>query len=137
MCRKTADSTPEYNRQGFQNIIMGKTIHQTNTEIPYKLFMTILGKKIDRHILENNKRMETQACFTTGRMIEDNLFTLQYCIEGCYKLKRQLIVTCLDYSKAFDSIRQRKKIETLIHYKIHNKIIDAIANIYRNDYTEV
>ena len=25
----------------------------------------------------------------------------------------------------------------LIHYKIHYKIIDAIANIYRNDYTEV
>ena len=27
--------------------------------------------------------------------------------------------------------------EVLIHYKIHYKIIDAIANIYRNDYTEV
>ena len=107
------------------------------TDVSYKLFMTILGKKIDRHILENNKRMETQADFTTGSMIEDNLFTLQYCIEGCYKLKRPLIVTCLDYSKAFDSIRRGKIIEVLIHYKIHYKIIDAIANIYRNDYTEV
>ena len=68
-------------------------------------------------------------------MIEDNLFTLQYCFEGCYKLIRQLIVTCLDYSKAFDSIRQGKIIEALIHYKINYKIIDAIANIYRNDYT--
>ena len=81
--------------------------------------MTIIGKKIDRHISENNKRMETQAGFTTGSMIEDNLFTLQYCIEGCYKLKRLLIVTCLDYSKAFDSIRRGKIIEALIHYKIH------------------
>ena len=132
---------------------MGKIIHQTNTEsqetnakqmrpialtdVSYQLFMTILGMKIDRHILENNKRMETQAGFTTGSMIEDNLFTLQYCIEGCYKLKRPLIVTCLDYSKAFDSIRRGKIIEALIHYKIHCKIIDAIANIYRNDYTEV
>ena len=81
--------------------------------------------------------METQAGFTTGSMIEDNLFTLQYCTEGCYKLKRPLIVTCLDYSKAFDSIRQGKTIYALIHYKIHCKMIDAIANIYRNDYTEV
>ena len=86
-----------------------------------------------RHIFENNKRRETQAGFTTGSMIEDNLFTLQYCIEGCYKLKRPLIVTCLDYSKAFDSIRRGK----IIHYKIHYKIIDAIANIYRHDYTKV
>ena len=43
---------------------------------------------MDIHILENNKRMETQAGFTTGSMIEDNLFTLQYCIEGCYKFKK-------------------------------------------------
>ena len=62
------------------------------TDVSYKLFMTIIGKRIDRHILENNKRMETQAGFTTGSMIEDNLFTLQYCIEGCYKFKRPLIV---------------------------------------------
>ena len=34
MCvhRKTTDNTPEYNRQGFINKIMGKIIHQTNTE---------------------------------------------------------------------------------------------------------
>ena len=81
--------------------------------------------------------METQAGFTTSSMIEDKLFTLQYCIEGCYKLKRPLIVTCLDYSKAFDSISRGKIIEALNHYKIHYKIIDAIAKIYRNDYTEV
>ena len=28
------------------------------TDVSYKLFMAIIGKKIDRHILENNKRME-------------------------------------------------------------------------------
>ena len=67
------------------------------TDISYKLFMTILGKKIDRHFLENNEKMETQAGFTPGSMIEANLFTLQYCIEGCFKLKRPLIVICLDY----------------------------------------
>ena len=27
------------------------------TDVSYKLFMTIIGKKIDRHVLENNKRM--------------------------------------------------------------------------------
>ena len=107
------------------------------TDVSYKLLMTILRKKIDRHILENNKKMETQAGFTTGSMIEDNLFTLQYCIEVCFKFKRPLIVTCLDYSRTFDSIRRGKIVEALIHYKIHSKIIEAIANIYRNDYNEV
>ena len=107
------------------------------TDVSYKLFMTILGKKIDSHILENNKKCGNTGWFYNCTMIEDNLFTLQYCIEGCYKLKRPLIVTYLDYSKASDSIRRGKIIEALIHYKIHYKIIVAIANIYRNDYTEV
>ena len=31
----------------------------------------------------------------------------------------------------------RQIFEALIHYTIHYKITDAIANIYRNDYTEV
>ena len=52
------------------------------TDVSYKLFMTIIGKKLD-----------TQAGFTTGSMIEDNLFTLQYCIERSFKLRRPLIVT--------------------------------------------
>ena len=29
---KITDNPPEYNRQGFKNKIMGKIIHQTNTE---------------------------------------------------------------------------------------------------------
>ena len=75
--------------------------------------------------------MKTQDCVTTGSMIKDSLFTLQYCIEGSFKLKRPLIVTCLDYSKSFDSISRGKLIEVLIHYKIHYKISEAVANIIK------
>ena len=62
--------------------------------------------EIDAHLLENHEKLNTQAGFTTGSMIEDNLFTMQYCIERNFKLRRPLIVTCLDYSKAFDSIKR-------------------------------
>ena len=55
-------------------------------DVAYKLFMTILGKKIEM--------IETQTGFTMGSMTEDNLFNLQYCIEGSFKLNRPLIVTC-------------------------------------------
>ena len=70
-------------------------------------------------------------------MIEDNLFTLQYCIEASFKFETPLIVACLDYSKAIDSIRKGKIIEVLIHDKIHYKITEVVANIYQNDYAEV
>ena len=58
--------------------------------------MTIQGRKIDQHILETNEPIETQARFTTGGQIEDNLFVLQYCIEKSYRMKKELIVTCID-----------------------------------------
>ena len=75
------------------------------TDVSYKLCMTIIGKKIDAHILDNHEKLDTQAGFTTGSMIKDNFFTMQYYIEKSFKLKRELIVTCLDYPKAFDSIK--------------------------------
>ena len=51
--------------------------------------------------------------------------------------RRLLIVTCVEYTKAFDSIKLEKLIETLIHYKVHYKIIEVVANIYKDDCTEV
>ena len=76
------------------------------TDVSYRLFMTIIGNKIDAHLLENHEKLDTQTGFTTGSMIEDNLFTLQYCIERSFKLRRPRRVTCSDYSKAFDSIKK-------------------------------
>ena len=107
------------------------------TDVSYKLHMKIIGSKIDQHILKQQEKMDNQAGFTRGSQIEDNLFTLQYCIDQSYKKRKPLIVTCLDYKKAFDSIKRGKIIEALMYYRIHYKIIDAIATIYKNDYTEV
>ena len=50
--------------------------------------MTIIGKKIDTHNQDNNEKMDTQAGFTTGCQIEDNLFTLQYCIDHSFIKKK-------------------------------------------------
>ena len=75
--------------------------------------MTIIGKKIDAHLLNNHEKLDTHAGFITGSMIEDTLSTLQYFIERCFKQTRTLIVSCLDNSKAFDSIKREKLIETL------------------------
>ena len=51
-------------------------------------------------------------------------------------MKKKLIVTCIDYSKAFDLIKRDTIIEPLMHYRIHSKIIDTIAKIYQNYFTK-
>ena len=106
-------------------------------DVSYKLYMKIQGKKIDEHLIHNNEQIGTQAGFTSGCQIEDNLFVLQYCIEETFKKRKPLIVTSIDYAKAFDSIKRDTIITTLMHYRIHHKIIETIANIYQEDNTEI
>ena len=69
------------------------------SDVSYKLFMTIIGKKIDANLLENHEKLDTQAGFTTGSMIEDNLFTLQYCIERKPLIEFILFKSILFYKK--------------------------------------
>ena len=107
------------------------------TNVSYKIFMNIVKEKIELHLSENDAVLDTQAGFTKGGKIEDNLFILNYCVEESYRRKKPLFVTSIDYSKAFDSVKRDKMIQALMLYKIHPKIIDVIAAIYDGDYTEV
>ena len=64
---------------------------------------------------------------------------LQYIVEKSLNENKdeQLIVTTLDFKKAFDSIKRKELIETLIKYKINPKIIDIVAKLYKNDETVI
>ena len=62
---------------------------------------------------------------------------MQHCIEQSYIRKKTLIVSAIDYKKAFDPIKRETIIERLMHYKIHHKIIETTANVYQDDHTEI
>ena len=73
MCQHITKSISEYNRQRFEDEIMGKSntrlIPKVNkptakqlrpialTDVSNKLFMTIIGVKIDAHQLENHENL--------------------------------------------------------------------------------
>ena len=99
--------------------------------------MSLIKDGIEEHISKNNEEMETQAGFTKGGKIEDNIYLLKYCVEDSIKRKVPLYVASIDYSKAFDSIDRHEMIDAMIKYKIHPKIIDAVASIYEGDTTSV
>ena len=101
----------------------------------YKLFMAIVKNKIEQHIEDISEMDNLQAGFTKERRIEDNLFILNYCVNYSYRYNKQLIVTAIDFSKAFDSIDRKSLIEALKKFKIHSDIINNIFNIYDNDST--
>ena len=107
------------------------------TNVSYKLYMSILKEYLEQYLLRTEGIIETQAGFTRGGRIEDNLLILQYCVEDCYKTKKPLIVVSIDYSKAFDSIDRAKMIEVLMKYRVHPRMIDSVAAIYTGDSTTI
>ena len=97
--------------------------------------MSLVKNEIEEHLEENRELKETQAGFTTGGRIEDNIFILQYLVEEAYKMKKSLIVISVDFKKAYDSIKREKK-NHRSNERLQNtskSIIDATAEIYEGD----
>ena len=107
------------------------------TEISYKIYMTLIKDEIEEHLSSNNEMKEVQTGFTKGGRTEDNLFTLQYCIEKSFKMKLELFVTSVDFKKAFDSIIRKEIIRSIKEYKVHPEVIESVASIYQGDETNV
>lgn len=103
----------------------------------YKIFMGIVRQKIEDHIKESGLRSDLQAGFTEDRRVTDNLYILKYCIYETFKNKNTLIVTSLDFKKAFDSINRENLIKTLMKNKIDSSLISIIAQIYSDDRTRL
>ena len=103
----------------------------------YKLFMAIIKQRLEKHFNETNLMDDLQSGFTEKRQTEDNMFILNYCIQESFRAKKPLIVTSIDFAKAFDSIKRSTLIESLKEYKIHPKIINAIYEIYNGDNTQI
>ena len=92
---------------------------------------------MEKHLEDADCVHELQAGFTTDRRAVDNLHILRYCIQQSYKNKKALIVTSLDFKKAFDSEDRGKLIECLMKYNIHPKIISVVAKLYTGDRTNL
>ena len=90
-----------------------------------------------KHLEVNGEINELQSGFTRGRRLEDNIFILKYCIEDAKRRKVKLVLTAIDFAKAFDSINRRKLIQALKEYKCDSKLINSIAKLYNEDETSL
>ena len=109
------------------------------TDVSYKMFMTYVREKIEEHIKRNNLGKDNQVGFTGGGRIEYNHMLLQYVVERTLREEERgmVIILALDFQKAFDSVKRREMVETLIEYKIDPKVIDLVVEIYSKDETTV
>ncbi|CAL4081846.1 unnamed protein product [Meganyctiphanes norvegica] len=105
-----------------------------------KLYMSIIKDKIESHLIRNDLVKFNQTGFTKGGRLEYNHFLLQYLVKDNIENKgnkKPLIMTAIDFTKAFDSINRENMMKCLIEYKIHPYIIDTFAKIYQGDHTYI
>ena len=96
--------------------------------IPSKVFCRILLNRIKSKV--DKKLREEQAGFRQGRSCIDQIAALRCIVEQSMEWDSPLIVTFVDYEKAFDSVDRRLLWRLLEHYGIPPKIINLIKAIY-------
>ena len=103
--------------------------------IAAKVYNRILLDRIRPHVdpmLRNN-----QAGFRPGRSCAQQIHILRRIMEGFKEYQLPLIVTFVDFKKAFDSINRSMMFSILRHYGIPQTLVDAIQVLYTNSSSAV
>lgn len=107
----------------------------TLMSIAAKVYNKLLLNRITPHIdpiLRNN-----QAGFRPQRSCIQQIHILRRLIEGANLRQLPLIITFIDFKKAFDSICRQSMFAILRHYGVPKETVEAVKALYNNTTSQV
>jgi exonuclease III len=99
----------------------------TLTCVPYKLFMTILTKRLSAYVEKHGLLGNSQGGFRKGRSCIDKVSLLTLAAK---KLTHRH-VTFIDITKAYDSVGWGDLERILLHQRIPKRFVELILEVYR------
>jgi hypothetical protein len=102
------------------------------SNISSKVYSTIINRRIQTWVSENDITGEFQAGFKPGYSTIDNIFVLMACVQKQFALNRKLYVAFIDFQKAFDSINRHLLWPILNKNGIKGKLLRCIKSMYNH-----
>ena len=102
------------------------------SDVSSKVFGSIINRRLQEWVEENNITNEYQAGFKKGYSTIDHMFTLLALVQKQFSFNRKLYVAFIDFQKAFDSINRSLLWSILLKNGINGKLFRCVKSMYEN-----
>ena len=102
-----------------------------------KTYSSILNKRLQKYLEENNILVEEQNGFRVGRSCIDHIFVMCTVLRNRKLLGKETFLCFIDYKKAFDSVDRNLLLYKLSVIGVNGHIYNAISSLYSNPKSRV
>ena len=97
-----------------------------------KIYSSILNKRLQNYLENNNIFAEEQNGFRAGRSCIDHIFVMCTVLRNRKMLGKDTFLCFIDYKKAFDSVDRNLLLYKLYNIGIKGNMYKAISSLYSN-----